>query len=172
MTGLESDLRRRLYVTVQDYPGLHLRELARFLGVPVRGVEYNADALVGMGLVDDRRDGGYRRLYPNRKELDIPEADRRALGLLRKPVPLGVTLHLLNAPHGLTHAELCQRTGGSKANVSHHLQALVACGLVVHQGLYRIHHPARVQRLLRTHKPVPDLRRRFADTWASLYRMD
>lgn len=172
MTDLfASDVRKRLYILVQEYPGLHVRELARRLGVKVRAVEYHADVLLREGILDDDRDGGYQRLFPSRNELPLTDEDRAALGVLRMPVPLGLALALLDAPNGLSHGELCQHTQASKANASHHLNRLIHAGLVEHDGTYRLRDLSHTRELLRAHKPVPDLRRRFADAWASIYRM-
>jgi DNA-binding transcriptional ArsR family regulator len=169
MTG-HADLRSALYVLVQDYPGLHVRELSRRLGTPVRMVEYHAAALLDSGVLEERREGAYQRLFPNRRELPMSDRQRDALGVLRKPVPLSIALALLEAPEGLGHAELCRRTGASKANLSHHLKDLVDCRLVRHDGdLYRLADVANTRNLLHEHKPVPDLRTRFADLWAGIY---
>ncbi len=172
MTTSESDLRRRLYVLVQDYPGLHVRELARRLDAPVRMVEYHGAALLEKGILEDRREGAYQRLFPSHRELPLTDAEREAIGVLRMPVPLTLVLALLDARDGLSHSQLCKRTGASKANASHHLKKLKDCGLVRrdHAG-YALTNPDKTQRLLRAHKPVPDLRTRFAHAWASIYRI-
>lgn len=168
----DSDLRRRLYVLVQDYPGLHVRELGRRLNAPVRLVEYHAAVLLKEGILEDRREGAYQRLFPNRRELPLTDGERDALGVLRMPVPLSIVLNLLDAPKGLTHVEVCKRAGGSKANISHHLKKLQGCGLVDHDdALYCLANAAKTQRLLNAHKPTPDLRSRFAEAWASIYRI-
>jgi predicted transcriptional regulator len=169
MTAQESDVRRALYVLVQDYPGLHMRELSRRLEQPVRMVEYHAAALLETGVLEERREGTYQRLFPSRRELPLTDAERYALGVLRKPVPLSVVLALLDAPDGLAHAELARRTGASKANLSHHLKDLQDCGLVDHDDTYRLVDARKTRRLLQAHKPVPDLRTRFADLWAGIY---
>ena len=172
MTAFDSDLRRRLYVLVQDYPGLHVRDLSRRLDASVRMVEYHAAALLKEGILEDRREGTYQRLFPSRRELPLTDAEREAIGVLRMPVPLSITLALLDAPDGLAHAEVCRRTGASKANASHHLRKLQDCGLVEHRDtLYKLIDARKTQRLLQAHKPVPDLRTRFADAWASIYRI-
>lgn len=168
----ESDLRSRLYVLVQDYPGLHVRELSRRLDSPVRMIEYHAAALLKEGILEDRREGAYQRLFPSRRELPLTDAEREALGILRMPVPLSIVLTLLDARDGLSHAEVCKRTGASKANASHHLKRLQECGLVQHhEAVYALVNAAQTQRLLQAHKPVPDLRTRFAEAWASIYRI-
>lgn len=172
MTNLFApDIRKRLYVIVQEYPGLHVRELARRLSVQVRAVEYHADILLREGILIERRDGNYHRLFPNQAELPLSDADREALGALRMPVPLGLVLALLDAPDGLGHGELCKRTGASKANASHHLKRLSTAGIVDRENTYQLRDVQRIRTLIRAHKPVPDLRRRFADAWASIYRM-
>ncbi|MFA5943517.1 MAG: winged helix-turn-helix transcriptional regulator [Candidatus Thermoplasmatota archaeon] len=172
MTASDSDLRRRLYVLVQDYPGLHVRELSRRLDAPVRMVEYHTAALLKEGILEDRREGAYQRLFPSRREMPLTDSEREAIGVLRMPVPLSLVLTLLDAPGGLSHAELCRRTGASKANASHHLKKLQDCGLLGHKAaLYKLADAAKTQRLLHAHKPVPDLRTRFANAWASIYRI-
>jgi DNA-binding transcriptional ArsR family regulator len=163
------DVRTSLYVMVQDYPGLHVRELSRRLGTPVRMVEYHAAALLDSGILEDRREGTYQRLFPSRQELPLTNRERDALGVLRKPVPLSIVLALLDAPLGLSHTELCRRTGASKANLSHHLKDLVDLRLVRHDNDYRLSDLEGTRNLLRDHKPVPDLRTRFADLWGGIY---
>lgn len=168
----ESNLRSRLYVLVQDYPGLHVRELSRRLDAPVRMVEYHTAALLKEGILEDRREGAYQRLFPSRRELPLTDGEREALGVLRMPVPLSIVLALLDAPQGLSHTEVCRRTGASKANASHHLKKLQECGMIQHnQAVYLLVGAGKTQRLLQTHKPVPDLRTRFAEAWASIYRI-
>jgi predicted transcriptional regulator len=163
------DVRSALYVLVQDYPGLHVRELSRRLGTPVRMVEYHAAFLLDNGVLEERREGAYQRLFPNRRELPLTNQERDALGVLRKPVPLSIALALLEAPAGLSHAELSRRTGASKANLSHHLKDLVDCRIVRHDDVYRLADVDHTRALLQSHKPVPDLRTRFADLWGGVY---
>lgn len=163
------DVRSALYVLVQDYPGLHVRELSRRLGTPVRMVEYHAAALLDSGVLEERREGTYQRLFPNRRELPMSNRERDGLGVLRKPVPLSIALALLEAPKGLSHTELCRRTGASKANLSHHLKDLLDCRLIRHDDVYRLADVEHTRTLLQAHKPVPDLRTRFADLWGGIY---
>jgi predicted transcriptional regulator len=163
------DVRSALYVLVQDYPGLHVRELSRRLGTPVRMVEYHAAAMLDSGVLEERREGTYQRLFPNRHELPMSNRERDALGVLRKPVPLAIALALLEHPRGLSHADLARRTGASKANLSHHLKDLLDCRLVLHDGDYRLANPEKTREMLHAHKPVPDLRSRFSDLWSGIY---
>ena len=165
-----SDLRRRLLELVQEYPGLHLRDLSRRLDTPVRLVEYHAAALLDAGLVRDRRQGAYQRLYPV-GESEVQAGDERALGLLRKGVPLGIALVLVETPEGLRHADLCERLSSSKSNISHHLGDLEQAGIIIRRaGVIRLRDPERIRRLLKENKPTPDLISRFANAWSLFYR--
>jgi DNA-binding IclR family transcriptional regulator len=85
---------------------------------------------------------------------------------------LGIALQLLDASaEGLRHGELCEKLGASKANVSHHLNALEKAGVIRrHDSLIRLADARHLSRLLRRNKPVPDLVARFAEAWHSLYR--
>lgn len=172
MSGpLDSLARRRLYAVVQEYPGLHLRELGRRLGTPVRLVEYHAAVLVSAGILEERREGGYARLYPDPRETQLDARDSRLVGLLRKPVPLGIALTLLDQPAGLRHGELCEHLKTSKANLSHHLGALEAAGAVRrHDDRIVLADRAHIADLLRRHKPVPDMVARFAQAWRAIYQ--
>jgi DNA-binding transcriptional ArsR family regulator len=166
---VHADMRNALYVLVQDYPGLHVRELSRRLGTPVRMVEYHAAALLDSGVLEERREGAYQRLFPNRRELPLSDRQRDALGVLRKPVPLSIALALVEHPDGLSHTDLCRRTGASKANLSHHLKDMVDCRLVRNDDVYRLVNPEKTRQMLQDHKPVPDLRSRFSDLWSGIY---
>ncbi|MHB1260137.1 MAG: ArsR family transcriptional regulator [Thermoplasmatota archaeon] len=165
-----SDLRRRLLELVQEYPGLHVRDLSRRLDTPVRLVEYHAAALLDAGLLRDRRQGAYQRLYPV-GDSAVQPGDERVLGLLRKEVPLGIALELIEVPEGLRHADLCERLASSKSNISHHLNDLERAGIIGKRaGVIRLRDPERIRRLLQQNKPTPDLVSRFANAWSLFYK--
>lgn len=167
---LELAMRRRLLALVAEYPGLHVREAARQLGTSLALVEYHVALLEQSGLVEVRRDERYARLYAAGRAAP-GDADRAVLGVLRARLPLQVTLYLLDRGEPAKHGEVAQALGIGKSKLSFHLRKLEAAGVVAKtpEGAFTVVQPRRVQRLLWTYQPTPDLRESFAELWLSLY---
>jgi DNA-binding transcriptional ArsR family regulator len=167
---LDLEMRRRLLATVASYPGLHVREAARQLGTSLALVEYHVGLLEEAGLVAVRRDDRYARLFAVQGP-GPTEDERRVLGLLRAKLPLRITLYLLDRGESAKHGEVADALGLGKSKLSFHLRKLEAAGLVGRDddGGLRVLQPKRVQRLLWTYQPTPDLREEFAKLWLGLY---
>src|SRR5687767_9978262 len=166
---LEVEMRRRLYATVRQYPGIHVREAARQLDTSLALVEYHLTLLRDHGLVSVEKDDRYARLYP--REAGAPDKkDRAAIAVLRERLPLQITLHLLD--QGATkHKDLADALGMGKSKLSFHLRKLEAAGVVVKddEGRFAAADATRLQRLLAAYPPTQDLRTAFADVWLALY---
>lgn len=165
-----SGVPQRLLALVREYPGLHVRELARQLGTSVALVEYHLDALARQGQVKVRPDEVFHRVYPADAE-DAPGArDRQALAVLRRKVPLQLVLHLLQAGPQ-RHTDLAAVAGVGKSTLSFHLKKMADAGLVARDAEGRVHvrDPSHVEGLLRRWKPTPDLRGAFEALWDDLY---
>lgn len=165
---LDLEMRRRLYATVREYPGIHVREAARQLDTSMALVDYHLALLRDNGLVTVEKDDRYARIYPRAAAPD--RGDRAGLAVLRERLPLQVTLHLLD--RGATkHRDLAEALGMGKSKLSFHLRKLEAAGIVTKDadGRFAIGEPKRVQRLLAAYPPTSDLREEFADVWLSLY---
>ena len=167
---LDLEMRRRFVALVAAYPGLHVREAARQLGTSTALVEYHLGLLLEAGLVEAKRDERYVRVYPVTGPRPTDE-ERRLLALLREKLPLRVTLFLLDRGEPAKHGEIADALGLGKSKLSFHLRKLEAAGLVAKaaDGQFEAVDPKRVQRLLWTYQPTPDLRQEFADVWLSLY---
>lgn len=166
---LELESRRRAYELVAATPGLHLREIARQLAMDVRTAEYHLRQLGKHGLVTAIDEGGFRRFFPRTADgrgAEIVDArDKPFLGVLRKPVPLYVSLVLLTRDRA-THGELARDAGVSPSTLSYHLERMEAAGLLGRDGVaYVLREPERVARLLYAHRPTQDLIDRFLDLW-------
>lgn len=168
---LELETRRRILAAVREYPGLHLRELARQLDTSVALVEYHVPFLVDAGLVRAETDQRYQRLYPLGEAVPLSKRDRRWLGLLRERLPLQVVLHLLHPDCTGRHKDIADRLGMGKSKLTFHLQKLSRAGLVekTGEGTFHLVDAARVSRLLLENKPTPDLREEFAGLWLDFY---
>lgn len=167
LLGLE--MRRRLYATVRQYPGLHVREAARQLGTSLALVEYHLAKMRDSGLVTVEKDDRYARIYPRDAAAPDPR-DRAAVAVLRERLPLQVTLRLLDQGPA-KHKGLAEALGMGKSKLSFHLRKLEAAGLVAKdmEGRFAVVDPSRVQRLLLAYPPTQDLRDEFADVWLALY---
>ncbi|MFA5943904.1 MAG: ArsR family transcriptional regulator [Candidatus Thermoplasmatota archaeon] len=166
---LDLAIRRRLYAVVKEYPGIHIREAARQLGTSMALVEYHLALLKQTGLLSVQKDDRYARLYLVDGQAASP-GDRETIGLLRRRLPLRITLTLLD--DGPTkHKDLAEGLGLGKSTLSFHLRKLEAAGLVARdvEGRFAVKEPARVLRLLLAFPPTRDLRQAFADVWLSLY---
>jgi predicted transcriptional regulator len=166
---LELESRRRAYELVSESPGLHLRDLARRLNIDVRTALYHLDQLRKHGLVAEIEEGRFKRYFPrtaNGRKAEVVDArDKPVLGLLRKKVPLYVTLRLLTGDPA-SHGDLQAQAGVSGSTLSYHLGRMDRVGMLTKQdGAYALRDPERVAHLLYTYRPTQDLLDRFVDLW-------
>ncbi len=170
---LDLDIRRRIVGLIREYPGLHVRDLARRLQTSVALVEYHLPLLLEAGLLSEVREDRYQRLFlgPEGGGAALPEGDRRVLGILRERLPLRIVLHLLDQKGPARHKEVADALGLGKSKLSFHLRKLESAGVVekTEEGAFRPKDRRRLMRLLHAHPPAPDLREEFADVWLSLY---
>lgn len=165
-----SDVAERLIRLVHDFPGLHLREIARQLDLSEALTGYHADQLVAQGRLRSDSEAGYRRFYPVGPGERPSAADRHLLALLRQPQLLRILL-LLMARGRMTHPALVDALAMSKSSVSYQLNKLVAGGLVHHaepEG-FAIADKARLEQALLRWKPTQDFADRFANLWSTFY---
>lgn len=99
------ETRRELYNIIFNYPGLHLRELARRTDFSFGAVRHHLKYLKTRGLIVTRSEGGYTRYYAARK---IGKMDKEFLNILRQKVPRKIILLLLlhNDPRFYSMREL------------------------------------------------------------------
>jgi predicted transcriptional regulator len=156
-------MRQRILNLVQEYPGLHLREVARQLETSVALIEYHVEGLVKDSAVERIIDNRHHRLFPHGHQLPS-----KALMTLRDSKSLKVVLHLLQSP--ATHSELVKHTGFGKSTLSFHLRRMERAGLIAKDGSkYALLEPETVRALVANNRPTPDLLSRFANLWDDLY---
>lgn len=165
-------VRKQVLDLIRKYPGLHVRGVEAQLGLSGPLALYHLRKLDERGYVESRESGGYLRYYPTAKAapVGLTEADKKILGYLREEAPLGILLTMLDEGP-LPNKDLADRLGLAASTLSYHLAKLGKDG-VVHQladRRYAIRHPGRVEAILLTYNPTPDLLRRFADLWGGLY---
>jgi len=166
---LELAGRQRLYDQVAAMPGVHLREIARQLGIDVRTADYHLRLLARHRLVTATEEGGFTRYFPRSSDgrgREIVDArDKPLLGLLRKRVPLYIALVLLTTD-AAGHGDLARGVGVAPSTLSYHLARMEDAGMLARRGdLYILRDPGGVARLLYAHVPSPDLVDEFAALW-------
>lgn len=169
--------RRRLYQYVQEFPGLHLREIARGVELDPNHAKYHLSYLERHGLVSSRREGGYWRFFARTpgplgpQEVVAPQ-DKRVLSILRRPYPLHVTLLLLDL--GQAPSESLRSTMGvSRSTLQYHLRNMEAAGLLQsrREGRNRIYELVRPEELLGhllRYRPPDGLVQSFLEAWEQL----
>ncbi|MBI2077262.1 MAG: helix-turn-helix domain-containing protein [Euryarchaeota archaeon] len=174
---LELETRRRLFEAVTGFPGLHLRELARQLGLDPNHAKYHLTYLEKHGLVSSKKEEGYWRFFPREAGSvglrDVVSVDKkRVLSFLRRPVPLHTVLILLDRGRA-TQGELAAVVGVAQATLHYHLGKMEASGLVVsrregRERVYELPKPDEILELLVRYRPPDALVQGFLDAWEQL----
>lgn len=174
---LELDARRRVFETVRDYPGLHLRALARETDLGVKHVEYHLRRLEQSGLVSARDEDRYRCFYPReegsvgRREV-VGREQKRALSMLRRPVPLHIVVLLLDRTE-MTHKQLLEHVDVAHGTLSYHLKKLEKDGIIETQKAgrerrLRLRDADEIEGLLMRFKPPDRVVQGFIEAWDGL----
>jgi predicted transcriptional regulator len=160
---LETRARRVLCEQVRRYPGLHLAELARSVGMQANHAKYHLRRLERCGLVSSRRSRGFITYFPTVERevglLDgIAPRDKAALALLRRPVPLRIARFLIDHLEA-NHAQLLRETGVARATLHYHVQRMEEAEVIESQKRgrerwYWIPDPDHVASLLHEHNVV------------------
>lgn len=171
MTDRSLTTRRRILRLVEEFPGLHLRELARQAGTSEPLAGYHLANLVADDIVEAVTEGGFKRFYV-RSGPQPSERDRAILELLRHAAPLQIVVFLLERD-GATHPEIAEETGLSKSTVTYHLHRLRGASLVEHVPTgagFQVREARRIESLLLRWEPPRDITDRFERLWRSFYR--
>lgn len=170
---LDLKSRRRIVDFVKESPGLHLRELATRLEMPVSTLEYHCYQLAKHGLLVTRESAGFKSFYPGD---GMDRRDKDVLYLVRHEAPRRICAHLLLHP-GATPKDLRDIVGLSGPTLSFHLNKLRAAGVLREEPAGRtkllyVEDPERVANLLVTYRKsfLDAAVDRFASTWMGLAR--
>ncbi len=170
-TVLDLEARRRIVRFVQESPGLHMRELAARLAMPVSTLEYHCYQLVKHGQLVTRESAGFKAFYPGE---GMDRRDKDILYLVRHDAPRRICSHLLLNP-GATPKDLREVIGVSGPTLSFHLNKLRSAGILREQPDGRtkrlfVEDPERVANLLVTYRRsfLDAAVDRFAEAWLAL----
>lgn len=176
-TRVEADLRRQLHRTVAQYPGLHAAELARRTGVKEPSARYHLRMMVRLGLANEVEEAGYLRYYPAGTTEPAPLAlgrnEKRALAILRRPVPLRIVLALLGQEEPRGMGWIAEQAGVANGTATYHVKNLHTAEIVEIQQRHRerlvhVRDPDWVIRLLTHYPPPRDVVEGFVELWDQL----
>ena len=168
---LDLEARRRIVRFVQESPGLHMRELALRLQMPVSTLEYHCYQLVKHGQLVTRESAGFKAFYPGE---GMDRRDKDILYLVRHEAPRKICSHLLLNP-GATPKDLREVIGVTGPTLSFHLKKLRGAGIIREEPDGRtkrlfVEDPERVANILVTYRRsfLDSAVDRFADAWLAL----
>jgi predicted transcriptional regulator len=165
--------RAQVLQLVTEYPGIHVREMERHLGLSSRLASYHLGALEEEGAVQRVQETGYARYFP---ALGKPKWTKRDVGflcLMRRGAAFHITLLLLSAGP-LGRWDLARRLGLAGASVSYHLDLLAATGVVAsamvgRQRIYSLADEPYVRGMLANFTPLPEELEPFESIWHDLF---
>ena len=171
----DTDLRRRILLIIEEYPGLHLREIQRRAGTSAMLAEYHLNILEKMGLVTSSARGRYRDFFPVRSgPMQLDDTDKRWLGLLRRPAILRIALLLLESG-ALRPIQLARALSLVPSTAAYQFKLMEDAGLALvdrrgNRSHIRLTDPPRVLDLMRTYHPSPDAISSYAEAWANVFQ--
>lgn len=170
MTTPPLDVRDALLRAVEVFPGVHLRQLAREVGISEQLANYHLNSLAEEKLVRSEQDGVYRRFFPAGRGA-YSEKDQRTMGLLRQRVPFQIALLLLDRGRA-TQKELAKELELVKSTISYHAHRLLKEGYLSEDrdGILTLANPEQVRRLVGAWRPPSTFLDRFESFWRRFYR--
>jgi predicted transcriptional regulator len=123
---LELENRKKIYNHILKSPGLHEREIAREIGMPLSTLNYHLNYLTKRELVMAKPEGHYTRYYVVRK---VGIKDKKVISLLRQSLPRRIIMFLLLHPNS-SHQDICKHLQVAPSTTSFHLNKLIDAGII------------------------------------------
>jgi predicted transcriptional regulator len=186
LLGRRADLllleaRRRIHEHLSKYPGLHLRAIARALDMDPNHVKYHLQYMEKHEIVSSRKEDGYWRFWPRDEGAvgmreRLSSADKKILSVLRRPIPLHVTLILLDRDEA-TATQITEQVSVSRSTLHYHLGKLEKAGIVEshkegRDRYYWLSDADHIATILIEHRPPPSLVAGFLEAWEQLGLVD
>ncbi len=124
---LDLPLRKRLTEYIRRNPGVHFRKISRDLDLAIGQVDFHLNSLVkGEVLIKDSSTSNARYFVRDK----FTREERKAMSVLRREIPRGVVVYLLENP-GSTPHEILGSFNFTHATLSYHLKRLERSGILV-----------------------------------------
>jgi len=168
---LELDNRRKIYQTISKFPGIHMREMEKVIGLAVGVLEYHLSYMVKSEILSIEEEGNKIRYFIRD---DVSYGDKATIGLLRQKVPRRIVVHLMLNP-GVKFKDVLEQFEVSKSTLSFHMKKLVDAEIVTatkegRETSYIVNDPETMARIILTYKAsfLDTVVDRFAETWLEL----
>ncbi len=123
---LDLPARRRIYEFIRANPGVHFREVQRHLGLAVGQLDFHMNTLVKGEVLVRESISGEVNFYVRDK---FSPDEKKALSILRREIPRGIVLFLLENP-GANPGTVLEHFTFRSATLSYHLRRLEKAGIL------------------------------------------
>jgi predicted transcriptional regulator len=174
------DIKISTLKTINDYPGLSLRELSRENKISSSLMKYHIDSLISEGKIIGIKDNKAIRFFL--AENQISTDDFKILKLLRNPIILEFIILFLdpetdNIPGKskfLRNIDLYKNLRfNSKGTISYYLKKLLEEKIIVKSektaNEYYLKEPEKIKKILKLYKPNPSIVENFMRLWTNFY---
>jgi DNA-binding transcriptional ArsR family regulator len=165
--------RAAIYAHVQQWPGVHMRQIHRELGLPLSTLEYHLHRMEAANKLITRRFRNFKSYFVRDDEMG--REDRDYMYYLRQEMPRKLAIEILQQP-GISFKELSDRVPVTSSTVSFHLRKLTEGEIVAatpagRTKTYQLNDAQRVMRLLNDYQPAftDKVVDRFADAWMDVH---
>ncbi|MEF8832979.1 MAG: ArsR family transcriptional regulator [Candidatus Thermoplasmatota archaeon] len=166
---IEVENRKKIYQLIEEFPGLHMREIKRRTDLSMNLVRYHLEQLKKYEVVEEVEEDEYKRYYPKEGERRVDFEDKRYLALLREEIPLSIVVYLLSEGEPVSHGDIKEELGMAASTLSYHLKKMRKKGLIEKEGReYWLTEPGEISNLLVKYEPPKDVVDEFIDLWESL----
>ncbi|RLF66310.1 MAG: hypothetical protein DRN57_07350 [Thermoplasmata archaeon] len=151
---LELPLRKRITEYIRRNPGVHFRQISRDMNLALGQLDFHLNALVkGDVLIKDVSTGNSRYYVRDRFSRD----ERRIMSQLRREIPRGIVIFLLENPDSTPH-DILEAFTFTHATLSYHLKRLEKSGVITaeqrgRRRFYRVKDRDMVEMLLVMYRP-------------------
>ncbi|MFW3145531.1 MAG: winged helix-turn-helix transcriptional regulator [Thermoplasmatota archaeon] len=146
---LDLPLRKRITEYIRRNPGVHFRQMSRDLDLAIGQLDFHLNALLKGEAIVKEVQGGNARYYVRDR---FSKTEKRAVSALRREIPRGIVLFLLENP-GATPTEILSNFTITSATLSYHLRRLEKAEVLEarssgRERYYYVREPDVVQTLL------------------------
>ncbi|MBN1539829.1 MAG: transcriptional regulator [Candidatus Thermoplasmatota archaeon] len=123
---LDLPLRKRITEYIRRNPGVHFRQISRDLDLAIGQLDFHLNMLIKNEVLVRQVDAGNTRFYVRDR---FSKDERKAMSMLRREIPRGIVLFLLEKP-GSTPTKILDNFSFTSATMSYHLRRLERTGIL------------------------------------------
>ncbi|MDG6225126.1 MAG: hypothetical protein QCI82_06395 [Candidatus Thermoplasmatota archaeon] len=137
---LDLPVRKRIFEHIRANPGLHFRGISRDLEVAVGQLDFHINAMIKAEMITSEHVDGHVRYYVRDS---FSRDEKKALSILRREIPRGIVLYLIEHP-GSNPSRILESFSFTSATLSYHLRRLEGMGILRAEtvGRERFYHVA------------------------------